>query len=519
MSRLESTQASTGTDGRSAKGSLRRQLILWNVVSIALLLGGLGLVSRYIVLAFMIRSVDRELDRGVEMFIRPPRFGVGPGPPGEGPRPELREGGPPPDQRGAPAEGPPEPGPPRGERGGRGGRGGHGFRPPDSANPFHPHLYTPEGGSFDASDTRPVWDPAGLRKGLAGQATHETVTFEGEPLRVVSMPGYNPDRRKGATQNAYPLREVYRAVAGLDTALLLLIPVGLISAGWMGSALTNRILRRVQQMSHAAGSIGAQNIAGRLPVAGNDEFAELAETFNGLLGRLELGYREQEQLLQLQRRFTADASHELKTPLTIVKGSSSLALTRASTDEVSRKTFQEIDQAAQSMARLVQDLLLLARSDEGQLGREKIEMLVSEVLQTARTQATRGDAEIEICVDPEDLTIRGNEAELVRLFRNLFDNAVRHSKKGASVSVRAIRVEDRLEVTVADRGSGIPPEHLSHLGERFYRIDTSRSRIEGGSGLGLSICKSIAEAHGGSIAFESVIGKGTVVRVRLPISS
>ncbi len=113
-----------------------------------------------------------------------------------------------------------------------------------------------------------------------------------------------------------------------------------------------------------------------MPVVGSDEFAELADTFNGMLGRLDSAFQEQQQLLELQQRFTADASHELKTPLTIIKGRAGLALGRDTTDERSRRAFHEIDEAADSMSNLVQDLLLLARSDEGQMGQDRRELLV-----------------------------------------------------------------------------------------------------------------------------------------------
>src|SRR5262249_50722079 len=147
-------------------------------------------------------------------------------------------------------------------------------------------------------------------------------------------------------QYAYPLKDVCLAISGIDTALWLLLPVCLVGAGWMGSALTNRILRRVQWMTQAAGSIGPHEFDKRLPSVGNDEFAEMANTFNGLLCGRKTAYEEQARSLKLQKRFTADASHELKTPLTIVKGTASLALSKNSIGEDTRKTITEIDKAA-----------------------------------------------------------------------------------------------------------------------------------------------------------------------------
>jgi signal transduction histidine kinase len=253
-------------------------------------------------------------------------------------------------------------------------------------------------------------------------------------------------------------------------------------------------------------------------VSGNDEFAELADTFNGLLGRLDASFQEQKRALELQRRFTADASHELKTPLTIVKGNTSLALSRASIDDNSRHTLTEIDRAADTMSQLVQDLLLLARSDSGQLGGHRIEMLLREILETAASQATpNGGPPVRLKVEPEDLCVMGNEAELVRVFRNLLDNALCHTPSDGCISVSAHSSDGAVLVTVEDTGTGIAPEHLSHLGERFYRVDAARSRPTGGTGLGLSICKSILKAHAGGMEIESAVGKGTRVCVSLPI--
>ncbi len=522
-------------------GSLRTQLILWNVIALSLMLGGLGVVCRYAILQFLMQSVNHELERGIDMFTRPPRSKHAPPParPGEetGGRPpfgeENREG--PPHEHELEAGPPGEHTPPdnlteNGVTGSRSDRpppadfhGGdhHGPGPPDSSNPYRPHHYEQNGVSEAARDTRPIWDKAGLASALKGDTVFNTVIVDEEPVRVLSAPAFNRQGKRGAVQNAYPLKEVYRALSGVDTVLLLLIPLGLLGAGWMGSALTNRVLRRVQWMTQAAGRIGMEGGAGgfarRLPVVGSDEFAELADTFNGMLGRLDTAFQEQKQLLELQQRFTADASHELKTPLTIIKGRAGLALGRETTDEKSRRAFQEISNAADNMAQLVQDLLLLARSDEGQMGQDRRELLIVEILETAREQALQEDrAPITLDAQPETLTVMGCQSELARLFRNLLDNAVRYTPAQGAITVTARRRQNEVVVTVTDTGSGIAPEHLPHLGTRFHRVDASRTRPTGGTGLGLSICRSIVEAHGGTLTFASQLGVGTTVTVVLP---
>ena len=524
-------------------GSLRTHLIVWNIVALSLLVGGLGMVCRYAIQKFLIQSIDHDLENSIGMYIHPPlKHGEPHGSPdgksGDRPEPGPKQGddeggehgpGPRGREEHSPGEGPPEEhgpgrhhfGPPGGFHGGK-----HGPGPPEENSEFRPHQFNSKGESESdrASETRPVWDKAGLAAALQNKTVWNTVMVDEEPVRVISAPGFNIRGEKGAVQSAYPLREVYWVLSGIDTVLLLLIPVGLLGAGWMGSALTNRVLKRVQWMTQAAGRIGTEPGAGgfsrRLPVVGSDEFAELADTFNGMLGRLDGAFQEQRQLLELQQQFTADASHELKTPLTIIKGRAGLALGRDTTDERSRRAFNEINAAADSMSNLVQDLLLLARLDEGQMGQERRELLVGEILETAREQSLQDNrAPIHIEVEPETLTVTGNQAELARLFRNLLDNAVRYTPPDGQIRVTARSIEGHVVVTVRDTGSGIAPEHLPHLGKRFYRVDESRTRPTGGTGLGLSICRSIVEAHGGTLTFASELGVGTEVVVRLQITT
>ena len=270
-------------------------------------------------------------------------------------------------------------------------------------------------------------------------------------------------------------------------------------------------------MTLAAGQIGAQDLSERLPVSGQDEFSELASTFNGMLGRLETAFKRQEKILEQQRRFTADASHELKTPLTVIKGNTSMTLGAHPTEADFRQSMQEIDQAANSMSHLVQDLLLLARSDSGLVSGNRIELLMREILERAISSVRPlGGAPISLDIEDEMLCVQGNEMELTRVFSNLLNNAMRYTPEDGNITVTVRRKGDFAAVCVADTGIGIAAEHLPHLGERFYRIDDSRTRPSGGTGLGLSICKGIVEGHQGTLIFESELGSGTRAWVMLP---
>ncbi len=481
------------------RGSLRTQLIVWNIVALAILLGIMGVVTRYTVSSYMLASIERELESRARRMPPPPRDF----PPDRDRRDEPFFGG------GG-----------RGERDER-GRRGEPRRPPPmfDRDPYGLHHFDPQGVSIMANDTRPMWDRAAFERALRERQPQKTrVTVEDEPLLIFTLPHLRNGRVEDILQAAYPLTEMYRALSGLNQSLLILSPFALLSAGLGGAFLTDRVLRRVRLLTEAASQIGARGLSERLPAQGNDEFSALATAFNTLLSQLQGAFQKQENLLEQQRRFTADASHELKTPLTVIKGTAGLALSGERKPEEYRQTLQEINRASDQMAVLVQDLLYVARSDAGQLGREPIEILVREILEAAIANVSpHGGAAIALQIGDESLSVCGNECELIRLFSNLLDNAVRYTPEKGQVTLTAKSENRHVLISVADTGSGIAPEHLAHLGERFYRVDTSRTRPTGGTGLGLSICKGIAEAHHGAIHWESTVGVGTIVTVSLPI--
>ena len=318
----------------------------------------------------------------------------------------------------------------------------------------------------------------------------------------------------GYVQAAYPLTEVSRTQAGLDHALLLLVPAALLGAGLAGAALTGRVLRPVRRITEAASAMG-DTLSARLPVQGEDEFGQMAATFNGLLNRLDASFRRQAQVLEQQRRFTADASHELKSPLTVIQGTANQISYGGLTDAESREAGTEIVEAAVQMSRLVQDLLLLARADEGRLGQNRVQLLLRDVLAQAIARVPRVGSPVVMQVSEEALAVCANEDEMIRLFANLLQNAVQATPADGKIMVRAWRDGQDVVAEVLDTGSGIAPEHLAHLGERFYRTDFARGRQGGGTGLGLSICRGIVQAHGGTLTFASAPGVKTTATVRL----
>jgi signal transduction histidine kinase len=250
----------------------------------------------------------------------------------------------------------------------------------------------------------------------------------------------------------------------------------------------------------------------RLPVpvknAHKDEMGQLSLTFNAMLERLETAFNQ-------QKRFVADASHELRSPLTVIKTSAELGMTDPNLPPDAKSLFARIDRAADRTNRLVQNLLLLARGDGQGLNVNATTFPTTTLFENAieEAKARRPESAKIIVQSGLNHTLYGDAALLHQVVVNLLDNALRHTPKEGSTTIAAIENG----FTVTDTGVGIPAEHLSHLGERFYRVDASRARSEGGTGLGLAICQSILEAHHGSIAFTSPVEKaqnaGTCVTV------
>lgn len=265
------------TRWRRFTGSIRAQLIFCNVIVLSLLLIGFGVVCRIVTLTYMLQSVNRDLEHSIAMFqrsprMRSPKFG------GDNPfRPNPNSSGGPGDHHGD------GPSPPSDSRPNEAGHSPP--RQPGMRDQFHARLFYAVGQPEMSNDKQPLLDESAFARALKGEKVFSTVYVDGDPVQVLSAPGFDRQDRIAAVQSAYSLKEVYRALAGIDLALLLLIPGGLIGAGCVGVLLTNRVLERVHRMTQAAGKIGAADFTRRLPVSGSDEFSELAETFNRLVAQ------------------------------------------------------------------------------------------------------------------------------------------------------------------------------------------------------------------------------------------
>lgn len=498
--------------------SVRVRLTLWNVAVVALILAGFGATLAYGVQAELNRSADRDLAaRAQGMAERWARFSEF----STSTRTRMweqwrdRSSGQPGASRAF--TGPPAPGP---------------STPPTSEAERLSYFRRSRMLDLKGRSIPPfrgeAWDPLAFALAAAGKENYSNVLVDGEPLRIYSLPLRRAGTIAGVVQTPHSLADQRRLSDGQLRTLLTLIPVALLVAGLGGMFLTERALRPIRRITQAAAEISAQDLSRRLEVSGRDELSALAATFNGMIGRLddafrtlEAAYEHLETAYEQQRRFTADASHELRTPLARIKAHTSLALSRERSAAEYRQSLEVADHTADLMNRIVQDLLLLARSDAGQLGLRPERIAIDALLSQAAAEAGPGIAghvSASVRVEPPaaGLCIVGDRDHLLRLLVNLVENALRHTPPDGRIIVSAHTAGDEVALRVEDTGEGIPAEHIDHVCERFYRADDARSRQQGGTGLGLAICQSIAQAHGGRLTVESELGQGTCVTAWLP---
>ncbi len=305
------------------------------------------------------------------------------------------------------------------------------------------------------------------------------------------------------------LAELERFAWQLTAAGAVVLAVGL-AGGWL---VSSRILRPVAAISATASAISATNLSERIDAAGVDrELADLARVLNDTFDRLEAAFER-------QARFTADASHELRTPLAILRTHAELALARPRSAEEYRETIETCHRAAVRMSALVEGLLTLARADAGKLEllRQPVDLrqVVEEGVALFRPLAEGKDVRLTANLAPA--AVVGDGVRLAQVVTNLLSNAIHYNRAGGEVGVRLTVEAGEALLAVSDTGCGIPEEDRPHLFERFYRVDKARSRASGGNGLGLAICKSVVEGHGGTIGFTTHAGRGSTFTVRLPV--
>jgi heavy metal sensor kinase len=299
---------------------------------------------------------------------------------------------------------------------------------------------------------------------------------------------------------AYPLREVETTLGRIRTMFVLAIPLLILAGATGGWLLARRSLAPVAAMASRAAEISASTLYERLPADTNDELGDLARVLNSLLDRMESAFDQ-------QRRFMADASHELRTPAAILRAESDVTLSREHRDEAEyRESFRVMRDASHRLSRVVEDLFLAARADAGQVKVEPVEVYLEEVVHDAiravRPLAAMQQVQVEL-TEAVGAPVRGDADLLGRILLNLLENALRHSPVGGTIEVRLGRGDAGYVVSVIDAGPGIPRADWERIFERFVRLDPARSRSGSapgvGAGLGLGIARRLAALHGGQV--------------------
>ena len=343
---------------------------------------------------------------------------------------------------------------------------------------------------------------------LQGRNRFDTIGL----FRIYTTPVFENEKVAYIAQVASPFTSIETALTNLKFALIALFPITVFLTGMLGVLLAKAALHPVDNMVDTIHQITAENMKLKLKVPETkDEIRKLAETFNNMLGRLERAFTSQRQLF-------ADLSHELKTPLTILKGEFEVVLKKIRSQAEYEGTLKSALEEINRIAKLAENILLLAKMDSREVLPEKNALDLNGLLRYV-VNNIKGLTElkmIRLSLDVKDeIPLNGDESQLKTLFINVLDNAIKYTMPEGNIRVTSKKEKAFAEVKIEDTGIGISGEEVGNIFDRFYRIDKSRN--SSGFGLGLSIAKSIAEAHEGTIKVESALGRGTVFTIILPL--
>jgi heavy metal sensor kinase len=361
--------------------------------------------------------------------------------------------------------------------------------------------------------TAGTFDP-GLTGKPRGEEAPRTLEIAGERVRVKTEVVRVESREflvRAAVReesSSRQIRSLWLELAGISLTVLILGGIG-------GIALAHRLVGPLARMAGHARRITAEDLHERLQTEGGGEEVEhLRDAFNSTLERLESSFSQ-------LRRFTADASHEIRTPLTALRSVGEVALQGAQSKEEYREVIGTMLEEVDRLSRLADELLAIARAESGQghflFERLDLARLAADVASQLEVLAEERQQLLKVRAD-EEVTVNGDRLSLRQALMNLIDNAIKYSPERSEVTVAVGSDGAQAVVEVIDQGAGIAPEHRERIFERFYRIDPSRSREMGGTGLGLSLVKLAAEAHGGKVEVDEREGGGSVFRFTLPLA-
>jgi signal transduction histidine kinase len=381
------------------------------------------------------------------------------------------------------------------------------YEPPDSTHP--PSAYTER-----------LVDRNGIVLFRNGQFADYLPAVKGPPakpaysladpdLSVYSVPVTNKGTTLATLQVARSTEAIEHALKQLFLILAFSLPFFLPASAAGGYLLVSRLLRPIDLMTRTARRISAEDLSARIGLPEtDDELGRLASTFDEMLARIENSFER-------HKRFTADASHELRTPVSVMKAIISVTRKRRRSPEEYEQALEDLEAVAGQMGNLVNDLLALSRSDLNPAVRsERVDLgsLLSNVAESLRSLAEAKGISLSTDIQ-EGLFVEGDGDALTHLALNLLDNAVKYTKEGG-IRLSARSSENKARIEIADSGIGIAREHLPMIFDRFYRVDQSRSSE--GTGLGLSIAQAIVRQHRGTIEVRSEVGRGTTVIIQLP---
>jgi heavy metal sensor kinase len=350
---------------------------------------------------------------------------------------------------------------------------------------------------------------------LEGKNSYETFKVGGQqPIRVITMPVLLEGQLINLVQVGTSLEAVQETLRNLKIFLFAAVPSVLILAALFARFMARRALKPISRIIDTARDIGqGQELSKRIPVLKiKDELGQLALTFNEMMNRLENSFAQ-------MRQFSSDASHELRTPLTVLKGQNELILSKQRKPEEYQEVISSNLEEINYMSKVLEDLFVLSRSDENQVNLDcdpvDLRALVEEVCKHAEILAEENNIKIVFSF-LEPTAIKGDEVRLRQMVWNVLQNGIKYTQRGGELKISLQNEGEFVLLTIQDTGIGIPEKDLPLIFNRFYRVDKARTRDEGGSGLGLSICRQIAEAHKGKIEVESKLGVGTRFKIQLP---
>ncbi|MBS0261257.1 MAG: heavy metal sensor histidine kinase [Planctomycetes bacterium] len=352
----------------------------------------------------------------------------------------------------------------------------------------------------------------------AGQLsrTHTTrIQDDGMHHRCVTglLPGAQGPVQVGLSRS---LRAEQNEVWDFAETLLASLPLVILAAFGVGYLVSSRALTPVDKMISAANDITAKRLDQRIDVPDSgDELSRLANTLNAMIDRLNKSFEE-------MRRFTADAAHDLRTPVTALRTEVEVSLMADQTVEDYRESMQTVLDEAINLSRLTEQLLDLSREDHGLHSkpheRMRLDTILHGVLENLRTALQQK----KMTVDTQQVgpwSVAGDQVRMRRVLMNLLNNAIQYTPAGGRIWIEGSSDAATTRLVIADNGPGVPETELPYIFDRFRRIDQARNSQSGGTGLGLAICKAIVESHGGTIRMESTVGAGTRVIITLPTAA